>query len=239
MSLRSRSHRGHQPLRPPSLEFTVIEKTIRQVREGHLTGWATPSLEAFLAELRGLLSEVPVSLHPLGFVHFELTDVLGIPDGARVRAHLWDPALSPPDPAGGIHDHTWHLKSGVLFGSVRNSTFRAVPDGAGPLLGSRVSYGVQNVFRPAGRFRLDAIETQTVDMGSCYGIPSRIVHSSELLSSQAFTLVLGEPDALAEEVGPLLLTKESKPPVGTEQRRSLGYEEAEHLLLDFMAMATS
>jgi len=210
----------------------MISKTVDEVRRGHLEGWGSDSLLEFIAELVEVLSEVPVTLHPLGFVHFELTAVLGGQPDERVRVHLWNPLLSPPDSAGGVHDHTWHLKSGVLYGSLLNKNFRPIKDSDGPLAGSRVSYGTTNGFTADGNYRLELLDEAVVTAGETYSIPSRIVHESALRSAQALTLVLSKPDDKALEFGPLLLSADAVPPSGTERREALTTLRAEQILLD-------
>jgi hypothetical protein len=215
----------------------MIFETVDNVRRGDLRSWSADALPQFVTELQGTLADIPVSLHPLGFIHFELTEFLGVEDDTRIRVHLWNPLLSPPDSAGGVHDHTWHLKSGVLYGKVLNKNFRPVRDPAGPLTGSLVTYGATNSFTAAGRYRLESAGEVTVAAGETYSIPSRIVHESALLSPQALTLVISQPDEQAHEIGPLLLSASATPPSGTERRELLSAVRAEQILIDFIKSA--
>ena len=215
----------------------MIVQAVDRVRLGGLGGWNPASLSEFISELIGLLPEVPVTLHPLGFVHFELTKALEIQNDERVRVHLWNPILSPPDKAGNVHDHTWHLKSGVLHGRLENKNFRPIEDASGPLSGSRVSYGTRNSFTEAGNYRLQLLDETVVSAGETYSIPSRIVHESTLLSAQALTLVISKPDELALELGPLLLSAGPASPLGTEHREVLTSPRAKQILSDLQRSA--
>lgn len=215
----------------------MISETAEQVRLGTLRRWTPHSLQTFVDELSGILADVPVTLHPLGFVHFELTQMLDVQKDERVRVHLWNPLLSPPDSAGGVHDHTWHLRSGVLYGRLLNKNFRPIKDPTGPLTGSIVSYGKTNTFTAAGHYRLDFLKEIVVSAGESYSIPSRIVHESALLSPQALTLVVSQPDDQALELGPLLLTAKGAPASGTEQREVISPARAEQVLFEFIQSA--
>ncbi len=214
---------------------SMIASTVDAVRDGSFSGWTPSRLRTFVSDLRSVIPQVPVTLHPLGFVHFELTHLLAVQNGERVRVHLWDPRLSPQDEAGGIHDHTWALQSAVLHGRIRNSNYRPTPDPEGPYSGSMVSYSQTNTFTAVGNYRLEQLSEVVVHAGETYQIPSRIVHTSELLTSQALTLVVAQPDDQAATVGPLLLLPNGETPSGTEQRTTLAKPDAELLLAQFSA----
>lgn len=178
-------------------------------------------LENLVDEITESIHRVPTTLHPLGFVHFDLTNLAALDDGSFARFHIWDPKLSPPDAGGSIHDHTWGLKSLVLRGKLRNCNYRPLPDQDGPFAATRVIYGRENSFVPVGRYSLELVSDRTLRELDTYSIPSRLVHESTLLSSVAVTFVVGTPDDTANTHGPLLLNHHSQFCSGTSRRERL------------------
>lgn len=178
-------------------------------------------LENIVDEIAGSIHRVPITLHPLGFVHFDLTNLVDFDDDSFARFHIWDPSLAPPDEGGSIHDHTWELNSLVLKGNLRNRNYRPLPDKNGQFVATRVIYGHRNSFIPAGNYSLELVSDQTLREMDTYSIPSRLVHESTLLSSVAVTFVVGTPDGMAKTRGPLLLNSHTQYRSGTSHRKRL------------------
>lgn len=185
---------------------------------------------ALLGEVQRNLGQIPVSLHPLGFVHFDLSAFFPSEERSFARLHLWDPRLSPPDQGGSMHDHTWRLFSWLIAGSLQNRNYNPVQDDRGEYSGTRVQYGATNSFFAAGRFSLQLLEDRILGPGSTYDIPSRIVHESHLLSQTALTFVYGIFDEQASSMGPLILRRGESAVHGTKLRTVLSRSEAERHL---------
>lgn len=178
------------------------------------------------------IDRVPTTRHPLGFVHFDVTGLAKLPPFSFARLHVWDATLAPPDPAGNIHDHSWHLTSAILTGALRDRTFVPVPTPGGSLSAVRVEYGETNEFPDAGRYELRKLTDTTYRKGDVYQIKSRIVHESEPLGHPTVTLVVGLPDANAEMHGPLILSRSKQGAPGTPKRESLSPAAAKKVLED-------
>lgn len=187
-------------------------------------------LEQTVGEISCRIEDAPATLHPLGFVHFDITKIAELDDDSFVRFHIWDPRLAPLDAGGSIHDHAWHLESLILRGSLRNRNFRPEPRRGGAFAATRVTYGEKNSFDSKGHYDLKLVADQTLSAFETYSIPSRLVHESTLLSPRAVTLVVGTPDEMADICGPLIFSKDGIPRPGTECRRQLTNEQSLSIL---------
>lgn len=179
------------------------------------------------------MKSIRVTKHPLGFVHFDLSSLSGLDDGGFARVHFWDRSLAAPDPAGNIHDHTWHLTSAVLLGALRDRTYTPYKSAEGAYSAIHVRYGEVNSFEPAGRHDLFPVSDRTYSRGDIYRIPSRMVHESEPSDDPTITFVVGIPDADASVRGPLILSRSDCVPTGTPTREEVPASEA-MLILSYM-----
>jgi len=143
--------------------------------------------------------------HPLGFTHAELTPCVAAPVGERFRLHYWLDGSGTRDDLGDLHEHTWHLTSLVLAGSVLDKTLRAVPASRGAYRGSRIIYGDQNSSELVGQFDLLEVESRAVMPGSAYEIPSRTVHVNSVARLPTVTLVRSVEDE--NRLGPLVFNQ--------------------------------
>lgn len=188
-------------------------------------------LKTLVSEVRESIQRIPVTKHPLGFVHYDLSKMSDLPSGGFARLHIWDRELATPDPAGNIHDHTWHLTSAILAGSLRDQTFLPRENTSGALSAAQVLYGQTNSFEAAGRYDLVPLSDQVFKRGDIYTIPSRIVHESEPLEKPTVTFVVGIPDENAALSGPLVLSRlATTVPKGTARRETVSQGEAVDLL---------
>lgn len=188
-------------------------------------------LTTLLSGVRKSIQQIPVTKHPLGFVHYDLSRMVDLPSGGFARLHIWDREIATPDPAGNIHDHTWHLTSAILAGSLRDRTFLPCENPSGALSAAQVRYGQTNSFEAAGCYDLVPLTDQIFKRGDIYKIPSRIVHESEPLEKPTVTFVVGIPDENAALLGPLILSRiTTTVPTGTAQRETVGQAEAIRLL---------
>lgn len=188
--------------------------------------------DEILTEIARSIETIPVTRHPLGFVHYDLSGVANLPSKGFARLHIWDQTIAPTDPAGNIHDHTWHLTSAILVGALRDRTFTPRPNPKGSLSAVRVRYGKTNDFLPAGRYDLVGLTDRVFTKGEIYRIPSRVVHESEPLEQPTVTFVVGVPDASAAVSGPLILSRFAQVPAGTAIREAISQKEALALLGD-------
>lgn len=186
--------------------------------------------DTLLSDIHESIYQIPVTKHPLGFVHYDLSQLADLPSGGFARLHIWDRELATPDPAGNIHDHTWHLTSAVLAGSLRDRTYLPCANAQGALTAVQVRYGETNSFERAGRYDLVPQSDRVVRKGDIYTIQSRIVHESEPLENPTVTFVVGIPDANAAVSGPLILSRSANVSAGTAKREAVGQAEALRLL---------
>lgn len=204
----------------------MLAQLVEDLKAGRTPTAGPEEAELVLTDLVRGLDRVDVTLHPLGFVHYNLRNLMPLEPGEFARLHVWNPNLSPPDAGGAIHDHTWNLSSLILRGSVRNINLKPELDESGDFTGLRVRYGQTNEFDPAGRYKLTLISDDIHSAGSTYRIPSRIVHESRLLSECAVTLVFGSSDQQADVLGPLILTRGNAASPGTNVREVLKNHDA-------------
>lgn len=204
----------------------MINQLVDDLRAGRIPKVGPEDTDLVLKDLAKGLDQVCVTLHPLGFVHFDLRNLTPLGVGEFARLHVWNPNLSPLDAGGAIHDHTWNLSSLILKGSIRNINLKPEPDASGDFTGLRVNYGATNKFEPAGRYKLTLVSDEVHSTGSTYRIPSRIVHESRLLSRSAVTLVVGSSDSQASVLGPLILTRGTTASPGTSIRQELNHHQA-------------
>jgi hypothetical protein len=111
-----------------------------------------------------------------------------------ICVHVWSPGIRVELTTSPTHCHSWDLLSYVLYGTIRNDTFRLVDD----------SQAAQyRVFRVQSRPDVDEIRatprlvrcesgsTEQYGAGQAYELPAGEFHRSVLLEWPAATLVLG------------------------------------------------
>ena len=163
--------------------------------------------------------------HPLGFVHAELTGLAGeVPDGTRVRVHVWTEVTSGGDALGLVHDHMWRLTSMVLIGQLADVTFRSIPDLQGSHDAIRVTYGKVNDFTCEGRVNLQEIDRRYVTAGQIYQIPSRSIHETIIVRAPVVTLLVTQDDPPGSP-GPMIFAPHPTEPAGTSIREPAAPEE--------------
>lgn len=151
--------------------------------------------------------EVIFQLHPLGFIHGELSPSLPLPEGERFRLHIWLSDAGSLDQLGDLHEHTWELTSLVLVGAVVDRNYEALPSPEGDFVGARILYGSENRSEPMGSYRLCFVGERTVRVGGVYKIPSRTIHLNRVSEVPTVTLVRSVEDDRGD--GPLVLTPSS------------------------------
>lgn len=164
----------------------LLRSTIALVESGGAVESSARVLEAAALSATNL----PVTQHPLGFLHLDLS---GFSENGRARLHLWtEEFMSKADPLGRLHDHTWELRSTVLVGELTDHVLDPAPDPDGKYLAHVIRYdesGNSIEMRP-GRWRLDEVEARRVLAGQNYQLPPRLVHRTEISSFPTATLVI-------------------------------------------------
>jgi hypothetical protein len=108
-----------------------------------LTEWFSSPLDAHLSDqLASIIRSCKASLtpvwHPLGFIHVELAQS-EIKDCFRM--HVWSSDHRDAREQGDkIHDHLFHVKSRVVFGSIKNIRYQFIPNAQGNHREVRVNY---------------------------------------------------------------------------------------------------
>lgn len=209
---------------------------IRTGSLGDQTSLNGPQLLRLLADKS---SRFTAFRHPLGFVHTELTALAGeIPEGARVRLHVWTEVTSGSDDLGLVHDHMWRLSSMVLLGQLADISYRAVPDPRGSHDAIRVSYGEVNEFAHEGRVALREAGRRYVTAGQIYEIPSRSIHETVITRAPVATLLVTQDDPSGSP-GPLIFTPHPTEPAGTAEREPVAPEEVASLFRTVAGGATT
>jgi hypothetical protein len=185
--------------------MTSLNKLVRALRDAACESVPRYNIAPALSEVDEQLTEVHVTAHPLGFMHFELTSIADALAFERVRLHVWPATAMRVDPLGTVHDHTWELASAVLVGELRDHNYNAQQDDRGAYDGFRVCYGASNVFETAGRYCLKQIGERLVRAGEIYRVQPRIIHTTEIVSRPTATLVVATERPAIEPKGPLIL----------------------------------
>jgi hypothetical protein len=137
-----------------------------------------------------LIEQVPVTKHPLGFFHFELTEALALPIG-RVRLHIWTAAsLTERDEEGMHHAHTWSLASCVLSGSLRDTSYEAIPNDDGKFTEVEIYYPADLLRSTGVRHTLRVVRELDVPERHVYRLDPGIPHKTEITSLPTATLVV-------------------------------------------------
>lgn len=182
-------------------------------------------------EVIAVSPKLTMQRHPLGFIHIELTSLVPVGAGERLRLHIWDTDAGVVDDLGDLHDHVWALHSLVLDGELTDSTYEAIADAQGPFWGSRVKYGALNSSEPDARYRLDLLDRRRISAGTVYRIPSGVIHASQVTKVPSVTLLLAVDDPHRKERGPLVLSRVGAHGHATAARPAVSVGELEAALL--------
>lgn len=169
--------------------------------------YSSIDLESVLQSITDANQNVTFQIHPLGFIHGELSPCVPLSYGERFRLHIWLSDAGSLDQLGDLHEHTWNLTSLVLAGGVLDRNYEAIPTPRGTFSGSRIMYGPQNTATPLGEYDLRLTEERTVSAGNVYSIPSRTIHLNQISQVPTVTLVRSVEDGRGD--GPLVLTPQS------------------------------
>jgi hypothetical protein len=155
--------------------------------------------EEVLIECRAALesSLVKPRQHPLGFLITDLESLVSEEDRqGQLRLHIWPVDYETRgDGRGTIHTHTWDLRSAVLFGAIRNTTYRVVEgEDAGGIV-SEVVYSTSGTrFLPVhAGVSIQVAASEIIRAGEYYCEDTAAFHASEVVASPAITLVLAVP----------------------------------------------
>lgn len=172
-------------------------ETIRLLAEGNeeLDNPRATLLEV-LKIVESDLDVVPASDHPLGFLHFELSELAHVTSGGRLRLHVWDEESPGPDELGLYHDHTWALRSLVLAGGLQDSVYSVAYNPAGSTEEVMIQYGSE-IHRSTNNRRadLELLEARRVYAGARYAVEAGQVHSTATLLRPTVSLVMTSPTA--------------------------------------------
>lgn len=173
---------------PDSSPEEVLRSTIAHLESGAAIG-LTASARHILEAAADMAALLPVTQHPLGFLHLDLSE---LSERGAARLHLWTKEfMAKADTLGRLHDHTWELRSTVLVGQLTDHVLRPVQDPSGEYLAHKVHYeatGNRVELRP-GRWRLEEVDERTVPAGQSYQLAPRLVHRTEVSVLPTATLV--------------------------------------------------
>jgi hypothetical protein len=142
--------------------------------------------------------------HPLGFYVIDFTELIP-PENrqGQLRLHAWpEDFRSRSDGRGEIHTHRWHLRSGVLRGSVRNTTYEVIPQPGSSGAIFDVVYGPKgtSLMTSARGAIAHVLKVAEVNAGEYYTQEAEQFHSSDLPRAPAVTIVLAIPAGLTAQV---------------------------------------
>jgi hypothetical protein len=169
-----------------------------------------------VAAIGTAMPTIPVTRHPLGFYHFDLSAWVGAP--YRLRFHLWPSAGElQPDDLGLIHDHTWSLRSLVVIGDLIDIDYEGHQDANGRYFAVEARYD-DAVIAPTGkRYSLQQVRERHVAAGEIYDLPPGVLHRTRVTEHPTATFVLAEEMA-GRTATILSLNPLSRPlPSGREQ----------------------
>ncbi len=162
--------------------------------------------------------------HPLGF--FACRWILS--EGRSLRLHLWSKEFKwTQEPGWEIHDHVFSFSSLLLLGSLRNRvyTIDEAPSASCAYSMYEVLYGgsesSMKLIREGVELSVSADTTEST--GSLYSMGAGVLHSSDLVSEHALTVLA----TLAGNSGPLVprvisahrqkfLAFDRSPPLGSQ-----------------------
>ncbi|MGW1208056.1 hypothetical protein ACWD5F_00295 [Streptomyces sp. NPDC002499] len=209
--------------------------SVQSTADDDITSIDAPELLNYIS---AKIEEIDVSRHPLGFIHAELSSLVYLREGQRVRLHIWNDFVPDVDNLGFVHDHAWNLTSAVLLGELTDVSLEAVPDDAGSHQGTRVNYGPVNTFTPARRYDLRERSRRHVKAGQVYRIPSRKIHRTEVTALPLVTLLFTQDDP-PDSPGPMIFSPFPSTSSGTGVREKLSPAEAVSLLKQVAESAAS
>jgi hypothetical protein len=169
--------------------------SIRRLAEGdERVGNPRSALLEVLGVMHSDLDFMPITDHPLGFLHFELSDLAQLSGGIRLRLHVWEEGSHGPDELGLYHDHTWALRSLVLEGGLQDSVYSVDYNPLGSTEEVMIQYG-SDVHRTTKNRRVDLqlLASRQFHAGARYTVDAGQVHATTTLLRPTVTLVLTSP----------------------------------------------
>jgi len=168
----------------------VLKDAASRISAAHDGALVEVNVEAIVSTVRDAAADIPATRHPLGFVHFELTDLVSLAE-RRVRLHVWTPETSRfKDELGSHHAHTWTLASCVLRGGVRDTQYRPILDSLGEFFVSEIDYISEEARPLSDRVRLEVVRAIDVAPGRVYYVPDGVPHQTEITSLPTATLLV-------------------------------------------------
>jgi hypothetical protein len=133
-------------------------------------------------------------VHPLGFVHVDLSRALGLVWPWRIRLHLWEGYPERRrDGLGVLHDHSWNLYSRILIGELENRTYDFNPDNSGnAYLGMLAYTGDHEALISCTRGRFSRKSSLAVTIGERYELPSGVLHKTLVKGLPLATVVISQ-----------------------------------------------
>lgn len=199
-----------------------IEWATSVLRSACVEGPLAIDSRPLLQTVAGMVPDLVVTRHPLGFIHVDLTPFAQLGSDEQLRLHIWtEESARHTDELGLIHDHVWEGKSFMLAGSLTNRLLRATRSPSGRSMLSEVAHmdGEQFVEVIDKDLALKLIDLKRCDEGNWYFLPRRVIHETRINRYPTATLVLavkfaaGRPRVLTEvHPNPGARTRPNVPP---------------------------
>jgi hypothetical protein len=157
--------------------------------------------------------------HPLGFFACRWP----LDDGHALRVHVWSKLFTwAQEPGWEIHDHVFSFASAVLNGTLRNRTYEmnaddTLPDGSGSAMYEVAYSGPTSTMRLVRcGVVLRAVSDAKESAGAYYSVDAGVLHSSELLSNRALT-VLATTTVSTPGLAPRVISAHRQGPVAFDR----------------------
>jgi hypothetical protein len=164
--------------------------------------------------MRSPLAAAPFHQHPLGFLVARIDGEAG----TAIRLHIWSDYSDARQTGFEVHDHAFDLKSLVVVGEVKQTTYDAVEQSDGAFRIYSVRYGHQGSSLAATRRLVDLVPRQEVNVieGQSYSLKAQVLHRLECVGQCAATIVLTldrgtSPLTIGPKDGPKELRSERLP----------------------------
>jgi hypothetical protein len=130
--------------------------------------------------------------HPLGFLALRIKES----SEYETRVHLWTPGcVQGRDSLGEVHDHTWHMESVLLVGTLRHQTLEIVP-GHLPLWAHDYQSGSIN--QEPNLWDARVLSDILLSQGQSYSLGAGNLHRIEVLTPYVVTLVRTKSSKLSK-----------------------------------------
>lgn len=205
------------------------------IRDRSAADVATCLLDGGLERMAAGRSEVRAVRHPLGFICVPMSRSRA---EVGVCIHLWHETDVPTVIGSAVHCHSWDLLSFVQTGCIVNQRHGVVrrDGGAYRMYEIRTADGHDEFTMTDERADVTIGHRGVYRVGECYELPAGEFHTSELLSPNAITVVMGRYRPGARDLG--MVQSQAIPRVRRRVPFDFGQstEVAAHLL-DRMAVA--